>query len=44
MNMLITTKVNLWLWDALGVRLQPAEEERGRLVESVLARVGVYTD
>jgi len=40
MNMLIAMKVNVWMCDVLGARLQSAEEERGRLVESVLARVG----
>ena len=29
-----------WLWDALEAQLQSAEDERGRLVESVLSAVG----
>ena len=40
MNMIITTKVNVWLGDALEARLQSAEEERGRLVAAVMAGVG----
>jgi len=32
---------SMWRCDVLGSRLQSAEEERGKLVKSVLARVGV---
>jgi len=39
MNMLITTKVNVRLCDALEARLQSAEE-RGRLVAAVMSTVG----
>jgi len=37
MNMLITTKVNLWLCDVLEGRLLSA---RGRLVRAVMSTVG----
>jgi hypothetical protein len=40
MNTLITTKVNVWLWDALEGRLQSAGEERGKLVAAVMSTVG----
>jgi hypothetical protein len=40
MSMLITTKGNALMGNALEAQLKSAEEERGRLVESVLARVG----
>ena len=41
MNMLNSLKVNVWLCDALEARLQSAEEERGRLFESVVAGVTI---
>jgi hypothetical protein len=42
MNMLITTKVNLWMCDALEARLQSADAAREweRLVRAVMAGVG----
>ena len=41
MNMLITTKVNVWLCDVMEGRLQSAgEDERGRLVAVVMSTVG----
>ena len=40
MNIVITTKVTVWLGDVLGGRLQSAEEERGRLVAAVMSTVG----
>jgi hypothetical protein len=39
MNTLISSRVHVWLCDALEAQLKSAEEERGRLVESVLAKV-----
>ena len=42
MIMLITTKVNVWVCDALEVRLQSADaaRERGLLVAAVMSTVG----
>jgi hypothetical protein len=42
MNMQISSIVYVWRCDALEARLQSAEDERerGRLVKSVMARVG----
>ena len=40
MNIVITTKVTVWLGNVLGGRLQSAEDERGRLVRAVMAGVG----
>jgi len=42
MNMLIIMKVNVWFGDVVEVRVQSAEEERGRLLRAVMSTVGMH--